>query len=107
MSELIAFTPPNMTDQTRTQAMAWLNAPVTRLYTNGFAIAQSNTDLTLVMLANGAPAAIASMSFISAKTLMEELQKAIKILEQNLGQPIPTMEEVAAKMTKAQSQPHG
>jgi len=93
-------------EQLQAQAVAWLHAPVPRLYSNGFAIAQSNADLTLVMLLNGAPTAIANMSFNSAKTLSEELTRAVKALEEAIGQPILTMNELADKLSAAKGVSH-
>ena len=90
-------------EQTQAHAKAWLNAPVPRLYANGFAIAQTNSDMSVILLLNGAPGAVLSLSFISAKTLVDELGKAIKFVEEFLEQKIPTMGEVAAKMTTAQA----
>ena len=89
---------PSAEEQAQAQAATWLRAPVNRVYTNGFAIAQSTSDISVIMLVNGAPNAIVSMSFISAKTLILELGKALSALETGLGQPILTMEEVAAKL---------
>src|ERR1700693_6005534 len=89
------------------QVQAWMNSPAVRIYTNGFGIAQTNADISVIMLLNGMPTAIANMSFISAKSLMEELQKAIKVLEDALGQPVPSMGDVAAKLIKAHGPSHG
>jgi hypothetical protein len=90
---------PQLTpEQLQEHARAWLQAPVTRFYTNGFAVAQSNSDITLIMLLNAAPIAIANMSFISAKSLSDELSKAIKTLEDKLEQKIPNMNEIAEKL---------
>jgi succinylglutamate desuccinylase len=84
------------------QAQSLLNAPVPRLYTNGFVVAQTNADLSLVLLLNGAPSALLSMSFVSAKSLIEELGKAMQFLEESIDQKIPTMNEVAARLSAHQ-----
>jgi hypothetical protein len=90
------------------QAQALLSAPVPRLYANGFVVAQTNSDVSVMLLLNGAPTALVSMSFISAKTLIEEMSRAMKFLEDSLGQEIPTMNEVAGKLSAMQSrQPSG
>jgi hypothetical protein len=98
------LSPPTSPEQAQAQAQAlsWLNAPVMRLYANGFAVAQSNADFTVVMLVNGVPSGILNMSFVAAKTLVQELDKAVNNLEKGLEQVIPSMEEVAAKMGMAQ-----
>jgi hypothetical protein len=85
------------------QAQSLLNAPVPRLYANGFVIAQTNSDVSIALLLNGAPSAVLSMSFVSAKTLIEEMGKAIHFLEESIEQKIPTMNEVAAKLIAYQS----
>ena len=85
------------------QAQAMLSAPVPRLYANGFVIAQTHADVSVVLLLNGAPSAIVSLSFISAKTLIEEMKKAMSVLEEGLEQQIPTMNEIAAKLAAKQS----
>jgi hypothetical protein len=83
-------------------ATAALRGGIPRLYANGFIIAQSASDLAVVMLANGTPSSLVSMSFISAKTLSIELTKAISNLEKAIGDTIPTIEEVQEKLSKAQ-----
>jgi hypothetical protein len=94
--------PPKLSPE-QIQAQSMLNAPVPRLYANGFAIAQTNSDVSVVLLLNGAPSAVLSMSFISAKTLIEEMGKAMQFLEDSIEQKIPTMNEVAAKLLAQQS----
>lgn len=87
-------------EQQQQLAQAWLRAPVPRLYANGFALAQTGSDISVIMLLNGAPVAITSLSFISAKTLCAELEKAMKSLEDALQQQIPTIEQVTEKLSK-------
>lgn len=64
------------------------------------AIAQSAADLSVVMLLNGVPTSILSLSFIGAKSLNVELEKALKNVETLLDQKIPTLTEVSAKMAE-------
>lgn len=85
------------------QAQAMMSAPVPRLYANGFVVAQTYADVSVVLLLNGAPSAIVSLSFVSAKTLIEEMKKAMSFLEEALEQQIPTMNEVAEKLAVKQS----
>jgi hypothetical protein len=88
----------NTPEQPHVQALAWMNAPIPRMYANGFVIAQSNSDFSLVMMLNGAPTAVVNMSFTSAKTLGEELGKALNNLERGIEQKILSMDEVTTKM---------
>jgi hypothetical protein len=87
-------------EQQRQLAQTWLRAPVPRLYANGFALAQTGSDISVIMLLNGAPVAITSLSFISAKTLVIELGKAVETIESALQQQIPTIEQVTDKLSK-------
>ena len=80
-----------------------INSPIPRLYANGFIIAQTHSDVSVVLMLNAAPSAVLSMSFISAKTLIEELTKSMNFLESSLEQKIPSITEVAIKMTAAKS----
>ena len=86
------------------QAQAILNAQVPHIYANGFMLAQTNSDVSVGLLLNGSPCAILSMSFISAKSLIDDLARAIAFLERALDQPIPHMNDVAKKIAAAQTQ---
>jgi len=79
---------------------AALRGSVPLIYTNGFAIAQSTADMSIVLLMNGNPAAMVSMSYISAKSLLPDLQKAIKLFEEASGQTIKTINELTPEMEK-------
>jgi hypothetical protein len=72
-----------------------LSAPIMRLYANGFMVAQTASDLIVVMLSNGGPAAVLNMSVISAKSLLVDLQKAIGEFETMTGREVPTIEEMS------------
>jgi len=87
-------------EQQAQQVQAWLRAPVARIYTNGFVVAQTASDISVIMLMNGMPAAITSMSFISAKSLMDNLRVTIEEMEKLLAQQIPTIEEITSKMAQ-------
>jgi len=79
-------------------ANAALRGGVSRVYANGFIVARSLSDVSVVMLTNGAPTSVLSVSYIAAKTLIAELSKAINDFEKALGETIPTMEEVRKKL---------
>jgi|SRR5208282_307605 len=80
------------------QIRAMLNAPVPRLYANGFAVAQTAADISIVLLLNGAPAGVLTMSMTAAKTLVEQLNQPIGTYEKKTQSTIKTMEEVAAAL---------
>jgi hypothetical protein len=87
-------------------ANAALRGAVPRLYANGFIMAQSNSDISIVMLTNGTATSVVSLSFIAAKTLIVELTKAMTTLEKAIGETIPTMDEIQEKITKALEASH-
>jgi hypothetical protein len=84
------------------QLHAMLRAPMPRLYANGFGIAQSASDISVIVLHNNAPTGMVSMSYISAKSLLEDLAKALQEIEKALEQTIPTINEVGERMEKLQ-----
>jgi hypothetical protein len=81
-------------------ANAALRGAAPRLYANGFIMAQSASDVSIVMLTNGAATSVLSLSFISAKTLIAELSKVLNNFEKAIGETVPTMDEVQQKMAK-------
>jgi hypothetical protein len=87
------------------QMNALMRAPMPRIYANGFGMAQSASDVTVVMLHNNNPTAMVSMSFISAKSLFVDLGKTLEGIEAVLKQPIPTINEIAEEMIKAKGKP--
>ena len=71
--------------------------PIPRLYINGFLLAQSQSDVTMVALANGSPNSVINMSFTTAKSLMVELQKVVENLETSTNHEIMTMQDVSTR----------
>jgi hypothetical protein len=86
--------------QAQAQLEAALSTPVMRIYANGFMVAQTPADMFVVLLSNGGPAAIVNMSYISARTLLDELTKSINQFENVTGEKIPSMVEIAQKLEK-------
>lgn len=76
-----------------------LQPSVPRIYANGFMITQTATDMTLVLLHNGSPAATLSLSYISAKSLLVDLGQSIKSIEDVIG-TIQTAHEIVPKMAQ-------
>jgi hypothetical protein len=87
-------------------ATAALRGAAPRLYANGFIVAQSNSDVSIIMLTNGSATSVLTLSFIAAKTLIGELTKAMTNLEEAIGETIPTMDEIQEKMKKAAEARH-
>jgi hypothetical protein len=87
------------------QMNALMRAPVSRIYANGFGLIQTASDLTVVMLHNNNPAAMVSMSFISAKSLLVDLEKAVSDIEAILKHPLPTIGELVDEITKIKGEP--
>jgi hypothetical protein len=78
---------------------AWLHAPVPRFYANGLAIANTASDLAVILSLNGAPNAIVNLSLITAKSLATELTKAVSDLENATKQRVQTINEMAEILT--------
>ncbi len=92
---------PDRTEQFA-QVQALLGAPVVRHYTNGFVVSHSASDLGIMLLHNNAPVAHVSMSYITAKSLLADLQKAMESIESALKHTVPTIAEVGAELEKLQ-----
>jgi hypothetical protein len=101
-----AMPPPPLTPQqvqqrqlqlTMTQALRG-GAPL--IYGNQVSIAQTSSDLTLVVIANGNPAATISMSYITAKSLARDLAQAIGVFESAYGAQVKTINEINPEMEK-------
>jgi hypothetical protein len=88
------------------QLQAFMRSPVPRIYANGFGVAQSASDISVVLLHNNFPAGMLSMSFISAKSLVNDLQKTIEGIEATLKQSIPTINEVTEQFEKNFGKPN-
>jgi hypothetical protein len=87
-------------------ANAALRGAVPRLYANGFILAQSASDISIILLTNGAAVSVLSVSLIAGKTLAAELSRTLANVERALGETIPTMDEVLQKLKAAEEQ-HG
>jgi hypothetical protein len=71
-----------------------------RFYANSFAIAQTSSDISVVMLLNDQPVGILSMSYISAKSLGVDLGGALEQIEVAIKQKIPTINETTEALRK-------
>lgn len=71
------------------------------IYANGFGISLGNCDITVVIQNNGKNLFLLNMSYTVAKTLAQELAKAITTLESATGKPIMTAIEIASLLQAA------
>jgi hypothetical protein len=91
---------PAQLHQAQQQAVvtAALRGAAPRLYANAVALVQTASDISVVLLSNFVAVGVVSMSYISAKTLRNELDKAIDNFEKAIDQQVPTIEEVEKKL---------
>lgn len=76
---------------TRQQILA-VNIP--KIYSNGFLIGLTLSDINITLAVNNQPTHQVIMSLISAKGLMNALNKAIEDFEEKTGTKIPEMEDL-------------
>jgi hypothetical protein len=102
MSE--APTQPSIEDQERQQQQAMVVAalrnPGLRMYANGFAIANTASDMSVILMLNGTPAGVLNLSYISAKSLISSLTQAVTEFEKAISQDVMTIEEIQEKLPK-------
>jgi hypothetical protein len=76
---------------------AFASDNVPKIYANGFISARTNSDVFVVLQLNGQPISVLNLSYSSAKTLAQDLQKAIQDLENEMGRQILTIHEINEK----------
>lgn len=74
---------------------------VLRNYTNGFEIGSSLSDIKIILMLDGIPFSQLHMSFTSAKTLAQNLSKAVEIFEKTTEHSIMNMDQVLERYQKA------
>jgi hypothetical protein len=79
---------------------AMLRTPMPRLYTNTIAIAQSASDLSLLLLNVNTPVGLVSMSYTTAKSLVADLGNSLKEYEDATKEKLKTTGEIAQALTK-------
>jgi hypothetical protein len=77
-----------------------LHGQVPGLYANGFGIVGSASDLTVVLMVNNNPVAYLSLSHITAKSLGEDLAKAVIQFEQATKEQIKSIRELTELLKK-------
>ena len=74
-----------------------------RLYTNSIAFAQTASDISLILLHNGATIGVLSMSHITAKSLATDLSKTMADFEKATGETIKQINEIVSLLQKEQT----
>ena len=75
------------------------------VYFNGFDLNSSLSDMGSVLLFNGKPQLLISMSFTTAKTLAKELDKLVTAFEKATAHEVMVMEDVRAAYERNPSPP--
>ena len=75
-----------------------VNPNVPKIYFNGFQILCSNSDLSIVLLNAGTPAAVLQCSFGTGKSLASKLGSLIDGVEEQSGFTFPSIEDVQSKL---------
>jgi hypothetical protein len=97
----LSLTPEQLQQRQQQQALAAaMRGGVPLIYANSFAIVQTSSDVSIIMMANGNPAAMISLSYTSAKSLIPDLQTAVATFEEVSGQKIKTINELNPAMEK-------
>jgi hypothetical protein len=77
-----------------------LSGSVQRLYASQVAVAQTSSDIPLVLLTNNTAVAVINVSYVTAKSLMVDLQRVIEAFETASNTKVPTMEEITPKLAR-------
>lgn len=67
---------------------------VQRLYINGFTVGTSLSDIFVIADTAGVTSAMLLMSFTTAKTLVQELGRAVTTFEEMTGRTLLTMDDI-------------
>lgn len=84
----------DMAERQRQMQALMRGAPIQKFYANGLGLATTASDLSVIFLDQNAPVAIVTLAFPTAKTLSNELGKALADLEQKTGEKIRDVTEL-------------
>jgi hypothetical protein len=84
--------------QAQLMGAAFRNPMVPKLYGNLMVIGQSASDVSIIVATNGVPNAVVSMSYITAKSLIDDLSTAVEAVEKATGSAIPSIREITPKL---------
>lgn len=77
-----------------------LLGPVPKLYANGFGLAQTASDLSVVLMLHGQPTAVLTMSYVTAKSLVTDVSSVLASYEASTKQQLRTIADLTAEITK-------
>jgi hypothetical protein len=84
--------------QQQAAVTAALRGAAPRLYANAIHTAQTSSDVSLILMSNFAAAGVVSMSYTTAKSLKNELDRVISQLEEATGQKVLSIDEINEKL---------
>ena len=76
------------------------NPQVPKLYINRTLVGNTVSDMFVIAQSTGTPPTVVQMSFITAKTLAEDILRMVSEFESKTGQKILSMKEIQDKMAK-------
>lgn len=91
-----------MSDDDENDTVLEQSVPVRVVYFNGFNLNASLSDIGMLLMFDGQPVTRLAMSFTTAKTVYQEIGRAIEDLEKITDNKIMTMEDVKTAYDKAE-----
>jgi hypothetical protein len=82
-----------------------LLGPTQKFYVNGFAFAQTGSDVSLVIMLHNQPTAAITMSYVTAKSILVDLTQILAKYEEATEQQIKTFAELNQLMARLTGQP--
>jgi hypothetical protein len=92
-------TQPNILQQMMQAALRGA-IPIPRLHANSLAVAQSASDVAIVLFNNAAPVATINIPYMVAKQLVTELQTSIDRYQKAAGQEVKNVMEVDRELQR-------
>jgi hypothetical protein len=92
--------PEEMRRQQEQLVQGALLGPVPKIYMNGFAFAQTASDISVVTLLHNQPLAVLTMSYTTAKSLLSDLSQVLTKYEEAVEQPIKTFVELNVALSR-------
>ena len=106
---ITAAQPPSEVDRRRQEQQqavrAALMSPIPKFYANSFAVAQTSSDATLILMLNNQPIGSVNMSYISMKSLISDLARTVEKFETATKQKIKTISEITKDLEKSLGKP--
>jgi hypothetical protein len=107
--QLTPTAPPLSQDEQRRQLEQTIQGamlgPLPKYYVNSVGFAQSAVDVSLVLMMNGQPVGVATMAYVTAKSIVADLSQILEKFEQASGQKLKTIGELNLDLSKAVQSP--